>query len=70
LKEKLADYPNCISGASSVDDLMVYLTAAGFQGIEIKARNKENNNTRKCVSSGKPEDYLFSATIEAIKPRM
>jgi arsenite methyltransferase len=57
----------CVAGALRVDDLEVLLADAGFDDIRIQPREE----SREFISDWAPgrgvEDYVMSATIEAVK---
>ena len=61
-------YTGCVTGASLVDDLKAILKAAGFANIRIL----RNGESREIISGWFPgrkaEDYVTSASIEAVKP--
>jgi hypothetical protein len=45
------------------------LRDAGFEEIEIKPKDESREFVRNWVPDSKVEDYVVSATIEAIKPK-
>ncbi len=67
IKNDLKLYSGCVSGASQVDELYLMLENAGFEDIRIKPVNESKELIRKSVTSGKIEDYVVSASIEAVK---
>ena len=67
-KNNVALYTGCLSGASSVHDIKDMLKYAGFVEIEIKSKDESKEFIRNWVPDSKLEDYVVSATIEAIKP--
>jgi len=69
LKNNMALLTGCISGASSIRDIENMLKAAGFDGIEIKPKDESREFIRNWAPDSKIEDYVVSATIEAIKPK-
>ena len=64
----LALYTGCIAGAALIDDLQGMLTDSGFIQISIKPKDESKSFIRKWSPGSKIEDYVVSATIEAIKP--
>ena len=69
IKNNLALLAACVSGAETFTDTEQTLKKAGFQEVVIKP----NNNSGKLLGEWNPvvsknaEDYVVSATIEAIK---
>ncbi len=45
------------------------LTETGFDAITIKPKDESREFIKKWVPGSKIEDYVVSATIEAIKPK-
>ncbi|MBU4264411.1 MAG: arsenite methyltransferase [Proteobacteria bacterium] len=68
VKKDLAMYTGCIAGASSVQELESMLRSAGFQDIRIGPKNESRAFIRDWAPGTKIEDYVVSATIEAVKP--
>ena len=72
VKEREDAFCGCIAGAASREELLDYLTSAGF--IEIKITPK--GETQEVIDSwasgadtmAKPGSYVVSMMIEAIKP--
>ncbi len=58
----------CMGNASLIDDLEKYLENAGFTQISIKPKNDSHEFIKDWVSGLGIENYVISATIEAIKP--
>jgi hypothetical protein len=69
IKADWAAYTGCIAGASQVTDLEHMLRAAGFENIKIAPKNSSQSFIREWLPGKRIEDYLVSATIEAVKPR-
>lgn len=61
-------YTGCLSGALSVHEIEEILKSAGFDVIAIKPKDESKEFIRNWVPDSKLEDYVVSATIEAIKP--
>lgn len=58
----------CVSGASSIDDLQEAIRTAGFTDIRIAPKDESRKFIRDWAPGRGVEDYVVSATIEAIKP--
>jgi SAM-dependent methyltransferase len=58
----------CVSGASTSDELAGMLHAAGFVDIRIEPKDESRAFIKDWVPGGRVEDYVVSATIEAVKP--
>ena len=68
LRGDLASYSACIGGASSVDEIHTMLREAGFTGARIQPK-EESRSFIKDWSPGKGiENFVLSASIEALKP--
>lgn len=68
LKKDMAFHTGCIAGASSIPALESMLQQTGFENIRIKAKNESRTFIRDWMPGSKIEDYVVSATIEAVKP--
>lgn len=68
LQNDLALLTGCMSGASQIDDLESMLTAVGFTHILIKSKDESKQFIRHWAPGTKIEDFVVSATIEAVKP--
>lgn len=68
LQQDLALYVGCMAGASLVSDLETILTEIGFEQIRIQAKDGSKELVQTWVPGRKIEDYVVSATIEAMKP--
>lgn len=64
----LSLYTGCVSGAAPIPELHGMLERAGFVDIAIKPKDESREFIREWVPGSKIEDYVVSATIEAIKP--
>jgi hypothetical protein len=58
----------CVSGASTIDELTLYMEAAGFTDIEISPKDESREFIKDWAPGRGVEDYVLSATIEAVKP--
>jgi len=68
LQEKVAALTGCISGASSVSALQAGLLRAGFGTVKIDILRESREFIRDWMPGSAAEDYIASATIEAVKP--
>jgi SAM-dependent methyltransferase len=68
IKADWAAYTGCISGASQITELERMLRASGFQDIEIEPKDSSRTFIREWLPGRQIEDYLVSATIQAVKP--
>ncbi len=69
LKKDMAFYTGCIAGASPIQKLESMLHRAGFDNIQIKPKAESRIFIRDWIPGSKIEDYVVSATIEAVKPQ-
>lgn len=68
VKKDMAMYTGCVSGASFIPELESMLQQAGFKKIRISPKNESKTFIRDWAPGSKIEDYVVSATIEAVKP--
>ena len=68
IKADWAAYTGCMAGASQIGELERVLQASGFKEIQIKPKDASRSFIREWLPGKKVEDYLISATIEAVKP--
>jgi len=68
MRENLALLSSCVTGAALLEDVERMLQAAGFTAICIQPKDESKTFIREWVPDTKIEDYLVSATIEAVKP--
>ena len=66
--EDWSAYTGCMAGASQIADLKKMLQDAGFTEIRIAPKDTSRSFIREWLPGRKVEDYLVSATIEAMKP--
>jgi len=59
----------CVAGASTVDELHTMLTDAGFTDIRIQPKDESREFIKDWAPGSGVENYVLSATIEAVKPR-
>ncbi|MBF0219674.1 MAG: methyltransferase domain-containing protein, partial [Gammaproteobacteria bacterium] len=68
-KNDMQLYTGCLAGASPIHDIDQMLKDAGFVEICIKPKDESRAFIKNWVPGSKLEDYVVSATIEAIKPK-
>ena len=68
IKADWAAYTGCMAGASQISDLERMLHASGFKDIKIAPKDSSRSFIREWLPGKSVEDYLVSATIEAVKP--
>lgn len=60
-------YSACVSGASSIDTLQQLMQQAGFKDIRIEPKDESREFIRDWAPGMKIEDYVISASIQAVK---
>ncbi len=70
VKRDMTLYTGCMAGASLVKELELMLHQAGFEGVQIRPKDESKEFIRDWAPGRRIEDYVVSATIEAIKPRI
>jgi SAM-dependent methyltransferase len=68
IKADWAAYTGCMSGASQIVELERMLQASGFKDIKVAPKDSSRSFIREWLPGKRIEDYLISATIEAVKP--
>ncbi|MGE3538709.1 MAG: arsenite methyltransferase [Candidatus Tectimicrobiota bacterium] len=68
MRQDLALRSCCVSGASLLDEVEQMLQSAGFTNIRIQPKDDSKTFIREWVPGSRIEDYLVSASIEAVKP--
>ena len=68
VKSDMALFTGCMAGAASVDELETILTTIGFTQIRITPNQASKAFIRDWAPGRQIEEYLVSATVEAIKP--
>lgn len=68
IKSDWAAYTGCIAGASEIVELEQMLGNSGFKDIKIAPKDSSRSFIREWLPGKRIEDYLISATIEAVKP--
>jgi len=68
LAEQVDALTGCIAGAAPVETLRTMLTEAGFEEVRIDVKESSREFIRDWLPGSGAENYVASATIEAIKP--
>ena len=68
IKNDLSLISGCVGGTETIEVLEKALQNAGFQDIKINPKDESRESIREWFPGGNLEDYVASATIEAIKP--
>lgn len=68
LESNLAALTGCVSGAASVETVRALLRAAGFENIRVEVNEASRSFIRDWLPGSRVEDFVASATIEAVKP--
>jgi arsenite methyltransferase len=69
MKKDLELYAGCIAGASLMDEVEHMLGEAGFSSIRIRPKDESRAFIREWAPGMNVEDFVVSATIEAVKPK-
>ncbi len=69
IKNDMAFHTGCIAGASSIEEIESMLDLAGFEKIQIQPKVESKTFIRDWMPGSHIEDYVVSATIEAVKPK-
>lgn len=68
IRRDMTLYTGCMAGASTVSDVEAMLRASGFVDIRVAPKDSSKSFIRDWAPGTNVEDYVVSATIEAIKP--
>ena len=68
IKNDLALHSACVAGASVISELQRVMKDAGFEKIVIVPKDESREFIKDWAPGRNVEDYVVSATIEAIKP--
>jgi arsenite methyltransferase len=68
IRNDLQLYSGCMAGASLVHEIEQILAAVGFQDIAIAPKDESRDFIKDWAPGRGVEDYVISATIEAVKP--
>ena len=67
--EKMTEaYTGCISGASTLEDMKIFLTNAGFKNILLTPKDESREFIKNWLPGSRIEDYVQSVMIKAVKP--
>jgi SAM-dependent methyltransferase len=58
----------CMAGAMEIDELIATIEAAGFTEVRIEPKDASKEFIRDWAPGQNVQDYVVSATIEAVKP--
>ena len=67
VRDDLDLHCECVAGAETVANLEAMLREAGFTDIRIRPREESRAFIREWAPGRKTDDYVVSATIEAVK---
>lgn len=68
IREDLQLYSGCMAGASKISELEKILAASGFIDVKIAPKDESKDFIKDWAPGRGVEDYVLSATIEAVKP--
>ena len=68
LREAAAALTGCVAGAAKVAEVEALLAAAGFTAIRVQVKPESRAAIRDWFPDTGAEEYVASATIEALKP--
>lgn len=68
IRNDMALRAGCVGGAATIGELEAMLREAGFEQIRIRPRDESRELIRAWAPTARLEDYVVSATIEAVKP--
>jgi len=68
IRDDLALYSGCMAGASQISELQTILEKSGFEQIKIAPKDESKDFIKDWAPGRGVEDYVLSATIEAVKP--
>jgi SAM-dependent methyltransferase len=68
IRDDLQLYSGCMAGASQVNELEQILADSGFTDIRIAPKDESREFIKDWAPGRGVEDYVVSATIEAVKP--
>ncbi|PCJ89242.1 MAG: arsenite S-adenosylmethyltransferase [Thiotrichaceae bacterium] len=68
IRDDLALYSGCMAGASQISELRSILQNNGFEKINISPKDESKDFIKDWAPGRGVEDYVLSATIEAVKP--
>lgn len=69
VQNDLDAYTGCMAGATAIPAIEQMLRSTGFDGIRVSPKSTGREIVREGSKERSLEDYLVSATIEAVRPR-
>ncbi|MCF8026430.1 MAG: methyltransferase domain-containing protein, partial [Desulfobacteraceae bacterium] len=69
IRKDMAFHTACIAGASLIQELESILKETGFENMHIKPKPESKEFIRDWMPGSGIEEYVASASIEAVKPR-
>ena len=70
IRNDMAMHTACIAGASLIPELESMMQKAGFRNIRIMPKYDSRDFIKDWAPGSRIEDYVVSATIEAVKPQV
>ncbi len=67
-RQDMEMWSECISGSATIDELETMLREAGFECVRIRPKDASRDIIREWAPGRGIEDYVMSASIEAVKP--
>ena len=68
VKQDLALYTGCMAGAAPIREVETFLREAGFAQIKVRPKEERKAFVRDWAPDQGMQEYVVSATIEAVKP--
>lgn len=68
MQQDMVLYTGCMAGASPIADIEAMLRDSGFTQIRVAPKDESKSFIRDWAPGTKVEDFVVSATIEAVKP--
>ena len=68
VRENMDLHVGCIAGAATIDEIQTMLADAGFVEIKVTPKTESREVIREWVPGSSLEEYVVSATIEAVRP--
>ena len=68
LRRDLAAHTGCVAGAASVVAIETFLRTSGFESVRVQVKEESRAFIRDWLPGSGAENYVASATIEAVKP--
>jgi len=68
IREDIRFYAGCVGGAATIEEIQSIMQKAGFDQIRIELKPESRMFIRDWIPGSNIEDYVLSATIEAVKP--